>query len=387
MSIFQNIPHPYVAPMSVPIAAAVFPLPQQAPKVVPPQPIKVVVDPDGDLTLRVGQNKPKARYGSMAEEAITFVVCSRTVARASPVWKKLLYGGFAESKRPSTSSSSEWLVELPEDNPKAMSTMLHIIHSRFENVPRITDSFVLDDLYQLTVLTDKYDLTAVLRPWATSWMRSLHQTRNSWSKSLFPTSADLRRHLWIAWELGDLDHLRKTAKEMILYLPGNILQGNPADLTFGTASHILEIPDLEDMMRKERIRCIGSLLKPFRDIMDRLLQQPKTAGYKAVCQYHMNYYGTTEDCDGALLGVVVRSLSWAGLWPIPEAVQFPGSMRDLETKLKSLEMKSCFPNHPCQALPDRNAKIDKEISAFEVQLKESQLRHIENQAKKSGLRS
>ncbi|KAI1637797.1 hypothetical protein F4809DRAFT_603385 [Biscogniauxia mediterranea] len=348
------------------------------------QPKMVVLDPDGDLSFLVGQNQPNASWGLKAEGPIIFVVCSRTVSRASPVWKTLLYGGFAESKRPITSNSSEWLVELPEDNPKAMSTILNIIHSRFENLPRISDSISLVDLYQLTVLTDKYDLTTVLRPWATSWMHSLHDSNDYWANFLLP-GANLRRHLWIAWELGDLDHLRKTAKEMILTHTGNISQSKPGDITFNLTSHILDIPGLEDMVREERLRGIDSLLKPFKDLIDRLLQKPDTPGHKTVCSVPVNYYGSAKHCDAAMLGVVIRSLSWAGLWPIPEASLFLGSMRDLATILKSLDTGSCFPSHSCQPLPDRNAQIDKQISAFEVQLAESQLRHIENQAKKSGL--
>ncbi|KAI1486911.1 hypothetical protein F5X96DRAFT_652594 [Biscogniauxia mediterranea] len=348
------------------------------------QPKKVVLDPDGDLSFLVGHNQPEASWGLMTEEPIIFVVCSRTVSRASPVWKTLVYGVFAESKRPNTSNSSEWLIELPEDNPKAMSTILNIIHSRFENLPRISDSINVVDLYHLTVLTDKYDLTTVLRPWATSWMQSLHDSNDYGANPPSHASANLRRHLWIAWELGDLDHLRKAAKEMILTDTGDISRSKPGDITSNLTSHILDIPGLEDMVRKERLRGIKSLLKPFKDLIDRLLQQPDTPGHKTVCST-IDYFGSSKNCDAAMLGVVIRSLSWAGLWPIPETSLFLGSMRDLATKLKFLDTKSCFPNHSFQPMRDLNAQIDKQISDLEVQLAESQLRHIENQAKKSGL--
>lgn len=199
---------------------------------------KVVIDPDGDLHLAVGPSNP-----------VTFVVCSKTVARASPVWKKLLYGGFAESIRPDRASGKEWIVKLPEDDPKATEILLNIIHCRFRQIP--TQATVCADedspqpnhinllgIYRLTVLTDKYDLTENLRPWAQNWVKQITEKFSLDRKlpSQWEPGAELLS--WIAWELGDSDLLEKAAGYLSRYYVANPADGLRVDLKDATASPI-----------------------------------------------------------------------------------------------------------------------------------------------------
>ncbi|KAK1770178.1 hypothetical protein QBC33DRAFT_313487 [Phialemonium atrogriseum] len=143
-------------------------------------------DPDGDLRLEVGPDKANC------------VVCSRTLSRASAVWKKMLNGPFLES-RP---RDGEWIVELPEDDYKALTLVLNILHFRFDRIPDPT-TLTVDELFNLTILTDKYDLAHLLRP----WVRPL-------SGSLLSQDHDLRL-LWIAWELGHMRLFRDIAERVL----------------------------------------------------------------------------------------------------------------------------------------------------------------------------
>lgn len=173
---------------------------------------RTIVDPDGDLCLVVGDKKGSA-----------FVVCSKTVARASPVWKKLLYGEFAESLQPSKDSGEEWTVRLPDDNPGSMKVLLNIIHSRFDQVPIKVDmsnictidgeQITFSDLFLLTVLTDKYDLTRNLRPWATTW---LEDVRAATTHNLKFSMTSMDHLCWIAWELGDEGSFTTAIKHIVL---------------------------------------------------------------------------------------------------------------------------------------------------------------------------
>lgn len=137
-------------------------------------------DDEGDLRLEVGEKTARR----------SFVVCSRSLARVSKPFKAMLYGNFAESK--SRTKDSKWTVELPEDDPQAFITILHIIHSQFGMIPEIVTR---DQLYQITILTDKYDMTEILRPWARKWLPHVHSTNltNQGDEVL----------TWMAWELGD----------------------------------------------------------------------------------------------------------------------------------------------------------------------------------------
>jgi hypothetical protein len=106
-------------------------------------------DSCGDLTLVVGSdtNKP------------TFLVCSRSLSRSSPVFRAMLYGSFRES-RPADINS--WLVELPDDSAIPAGILFDIVHGRFRMVtPRMVR---LDALYEILAFTDKYDMTSLLVP-------------------------------------------------------------------------------------------------------------------------------------------------------------------------------------------------------------------------------
>lgn len=141
---------------------------------MPEEPAVTVLDADGDLLLKVGTTKCTAmptfaRGPHFHDVAFTFRVCSRTLARASPVWKRMLFGGFAESKP----NEGDWIVGLPDDSPEAMSTLLGILYAKFDGVPLLNHLITTKDLFNITVLTDKYDLTHILRPWAKVWLDCL----------------------------------------------------------------------------------------------------------------------------------------------------------------------------------------------------------------------
>ncbi|KAK8062617.1 hypothetical protein PG997_014714 [Apiospora hydei] len=111
------------------------------------------------------------------------------MARASSVWRRMLFGGFAESKPP----SGDWVVNLPDDLPQSMSTLLGIVHAKFDDVPQTISP---QELFDIAVIADKYDLTHLLKPWARAW---LDQVWENDSKQYL--SAILQ--LWITWVLGD----------------------------------------------------------------------------------------------------------------------------------------------------------------------------------------
>ena len=157
-----------------------------------------VLDEDGDLIIQVS--------AETSEPERAFQVCASTMRRASPVWKRMLFGPWIEAK-PST---GEWVVALPEDKPSPLSVLLGIIHGKFQFlIPswRIAShdfAFVSDVL----VVADKYDLFDCLRPWAADW--------------LFPVESDSKltghevlQRMDVVWELGSQDKLSYILKTLI----------------------------------------------------------------------------------------------------------------------------------------------------------------------------
>lgn len=121
----------------------------------------IIVDELGDLRLVCG-----ADLGDAQE----IIVCSRALARASPVLRVMTYGPFAESKfnHDLHDKDKEWVIDLPEDNPQPLLDILNIIHGRFTLVPQQP---TLPELYDILTLTRKYDMAAVIKPWSDAWFK------------------------------------------------------------------------------------------------------------------------------------------------------------------------------------------------------------------------
>ncbi|KAJ4391354.1 hypothetical protein N0V93_004971 [Gnomoniopsis smithogilvyi] len=143
------------------------------------QPSAMCLDAEGDLRLEVGEGEGKR----------SFVICSRALARVSKPFNAMLYGPFAESY--SRKVAPDWTVALPEDDPEAFAIILQIVHSNFKMVPPTVSR---DELYQITIWTDKYDMTEILQPWAQKWVDGLEEAGD-----LHTGEGEL---LWICWELG-----------------------------------------------------------------------------------------------------------------------------------------------------------------------------------------
>ncbi|KAK2024072.1 hypothetical protein LX32DRAFT_599429 [Colletotrichum zoysiae] len=152
------------------------------------------LDSRGDLTLRIGQKD--------AEEPYQLVVCSRTVARSSAVFRAMLFGGFAESK---SEGESSWVVDLPDDEHHLMFLLLTIIHGNFTFLPEKLNP---EELYQLLIVADKYDMVHTLRPMLATWYQPHLETAAIAGNETF---------LWVAWVLGDKKTFENLALRLVLY--------------------------------------------------------------------------------------------------------------------------------------------------------------------------
>ncbi|KAF2967406.1 hypothetical protein GQX73_g6149 [Xylaria multiplex] len=296
---------------------------------VPPEPSRLVLDPNGDLGLKVGETRCVTQIAPSDRDScsrdrdsdhehelpVIYIVCSRTLSRVSPVWKALLYGGFAESKSSSALSASNWVVELPDDNPKAMATLLNIIHSRFESIPRTTDLIDLEDLYELTVLTDKYDLTATLQPWAFAWVESI---RIEYEKRVDIPMLDLERLSWIARETGDVNLYKSVSRDLAHRCSTNAngdLQYEARHEVIPLFSFTLEPPGYHDELKSIRLSSIKNVLEIYEKAVVRLLEPVERLSPATICKLPLERW----ECEPAMLGTMIRSLAWSGYWPLPAA--------------------------------------------------------------------
>ncbi|KAF5633628.1 hypothetical protein F25303_9057 [Fusarium sp. NRRL 25303] len=118
----------------------------------------IVFDDSGDLWLTVG---------SVSSSKILHVD-SNTLCRASEVFRAMLRGHFSDSKP--ANDLHRWEVKLPEDDPEAFVVLMDIVHANFDHAPL---NLRPQELYNICVLTNKYDMTKTLRPMATAWYQRL----------------------------------------------------------------------------------------------------------------------------------------------------------------------------------------------------------------------
>ncbi|KAI0116083.1 hypothetical protein F4776DRAFT_637792 [Hypoxylon sp. NC0597] len=340
------------------------------------EPRQVVIDPDGELHLTVG-----------ILDIVTFVVCPKTLARSSPFWKTLLYGGFAESIQPDGASNKEWVVRLPEDDPEAMEIFLNIVHGYFDKIPTSLDSKSSTGtpdhryLYNLTVLTNKYDLTRILLPWARNWVKEIAKKVPLDTKTPDPSVTSLVEHLsWIAWELGDKTMFVKTVRYLILHSvtrkKGGLRHDYPSSLKL--FSYNLEPTGLSSFIEDQRLEAIREMLEPVEDVVASLLRSSETTP-GTVCSYNSREF----ECEMAMLGVIVHSLTPKGLYPIPKHRKISVSVMQLGYILKAIDCKSRV--HGCDVYRDIRDEVCEVEGEVGTTLTQSHVQHLKAQAKKSGL--
>ncbi|ROT35251.1 hypothetical protein SODALDRAFT_363062 [Sodiomyces alkalinus F11] len=270
-----------------------------------------VFDPLGDLRLRCG-----AELGSAVQD---FVVCSRSLARASPVLRVLTYGPFAESRANQSSASpdkdNEWVIDLPEDDPKPFRDILNIVHGRFNLVPR---RLSLAALYDVLALTHKYDMSAVIKPWSDGWYQNVDTEPN----------ANDPRLLLVARELGATQRFASLVREWAI--KSHLNAAGEVVMEDGQGCNLLSYKYLKpetaaDTIRKRREELVQYILGCWNDTADKLL----AANYLADCRAEYTYL------YGLMMRAAKEHKAGKSLLSVP-AREWPLSVSDLQAFIHSL---------------------------------------------------
>ncbi|KAK4227374.1 hypothetical protein QBC38DRAFT_417127 [Podospora fimiseda] len=235
----------------------------------------VTIDQDGDLTLSVG-----TRVVGLDEQPCKFKVDSSALRRTSAVFKAMLFGPWAESK---PTDGSEWVVELPEDDPDGFQVILSIIHSAYYLIPTAMNKLLL---YKILVLCDKYDMDQVLAPWAQSWLSAVADQAKHQFKEDKPSADPLMT--FIAWHLGDETLYAEEVRKMILCSYLNPVEDGHLfvhcwrhDRNLSNEDH-LGPPDLLERIAKIRLELITDILLHVRqEIEPRKEERPNPVYYGA----------------------------------------------------------------------------------------------------------
>ncbi|OTB09884.1 hypothetical protein K445DRAFT_17198 [Daldinia sp. EC12] len=259
----------------------------------------------GDVRLRIGQDRDSV--------AVVYTVCSRSLARVSPVFDRMLYGGFSEGRSNQGKDAEDWIVDLPEDKPAAMAVLLSITHGRFEQVPK---ALSVDELYDVTVLTNFYDATSTLGPWSNKWKAAIEKVERE-SNELMP------KILWISWELGWKNTFTVLSRRMVLE--------SEASMFLTGADQIQFPPDIIERISTIRIQTLRALLGIFGEMIENLAvvdEKPRWCRYAVWMGHHR--------CESMILGSITFCLIRAGLWPLPDADEVEESVMAIYSKMTNI---------------------------------------------------
>lgn len=118
-------------------------------------------DPTGDIVLKLGSK----------DEATLIRVHSKVLSLASPVFAAMLSPRFAEGKaleKNKRTVDSPTTIDLPDDDPEAMSLICRILHFKEEAARRICYPVLI--IRNLADICEKYDMSRALGPWSNIWM-------------------------------------------------------------------------------------------------------------------------------------------------------------------------------------------------------------------------
>ncbi|KAL8406872.1 hypothetical protein RB596_005381 [Gaeumannomyces avenae] len=205
---------------------------------------KVAFDEQGDVSLLVG--------APGANDQAIYTVCSRTLARASPLFDTLLRSSKADRQL-----NGGWTVKLPYDDPQSIRIILSIVHGRFRDVP---DSMALGSLHQLCLSLDKYRIAECLGPWAKKWCQT--------ARSLGPEDLTVEGHAqvaWVAYVLGNKSMLQEATQALLR-------EASPSELSLKLEGvegdkHLLPLysAGILDNIKKQQIESLQSLVKLMHD--------------------------------------------------------------------------------------------------------------------------
>ncbi|KAL1839665.1 hypothetical protein VTJ49DRAFT_1275 [Mycothermus thermophilus] len=181
-----------------------------------------IVDPDGDLILR------SERSGSIK-------VCSAALRRASPVFKAMLFGPWKEAK-PATGT---WVVHIDDSEwPNALDIILPVIHG----VPFDPPAVNAQQLSEVLIFADLYDMRQLLRPWITQCLVQHCKRGVEWKIPIY-NQLRLLPLLRVAWEHGLADRFSTLLKGAILFGYKKDLEGlRDAGTICPENPHLLEKP-------------------------------------------------------------------------------------------------------------------------------------------------
>ena len=161
-------------------------------------PSTIAYDPFGDRIILAGSE----------ERPETFIVSSQAMSLTSKQWRVMFA---ADSPFATTPSSPNSIIQvpMPDDDVNSLKILLSVIHLKFRLVPTV---LAYEDLVSLAILCDKYDVSEVVQPWITNWIKN-HKIPGSLQDESHIAYSE--GWLFIAWTFGLVRIFEQVSADLI----------------------------------------------------------------------------------------------------------------------------------------------------------------------------
>ncbi|KAJ5018021.1 hypothetical protein K4K57_006596 [Colletotrichum sp. SAR 10_99] len=230
------------------------------------------------------------------------------------------------------------------------------------------DLTLKDHLYQLLVVTEKYDMTQTLSPWASTWFQPYAATNTS--------STDGEEIvMWISWELGHEQTFCNWAKNLLLKSKindeGELLDSNSIALSTYT---FLEPPGILETIAATRATVIHEMTRALYDAIEVALKN--------------NNPMTSDQCIRLVLGSLIQQVHQIGLQDVAllqsATPNYLGSINDLSSAIQSINIPLDDHNY-CNPLQNIKDKVASLVANIESPVTDNHLEYLRTQAKKTGV--
>ncbi|KAK0616781.1 hypothetical protein B0T14DRAFT_434907, partial [Immersiella caudata] len=269
---------------------------------------------DADLYVKVSES----------DNTVWYKVYSALIAAASPVWRKMIYGG--ECPRP---AQGNWVMEMltPEDDAHGLDIIFSLIHYKFHEIP---ETLNIGEMYGLARAAEKYNCTHIL-------ILHMHKWQSKEDKSDYDDkmSGEDDKILFLTWVFGlgrwFSKVVSRVAYKATINDDGTLLDasGQPWKAQ-GLPKGILDV--IADARLKALKKVIASVSGPYEQLMG------SDDGVQ-FCRAKEAPQHTKEQCQLQQLGSLIKGLKAAGLVPFPEAENYHGSVQDLAAKFEAIKVR------------------------------------------------
>lgn len=150
-----------------------------------------------------------------------FQVNSSILCLASPIFRAMLgpnspFKEAADLAANDISHTNPLTIPL-EDDANALAVILRILHLQFNSLPPNNGTIDEEQLYNMAIICDKYEMQQALGYWYYQWRSSItEEEKTSVDSSSFPTEARGPRWLFMAYAFGHNNLFTSISKDFIL---------------------------------------------------------------------------------------------------------------------------------------------------------------------------